>query len=450
VGVVVVDRDERDGGRLAVQGPRVLRGRLRMPGDKSVSHRALLLSALADGTSLVRGLSDGDDVACTRAAIVALGATVEELDGGVLRIGGRAGSLAEPDSVLDLGNSGTGLRLLAGVAAAQPFLTVLVGDASVQRRPMDRISGPLRLMGASVDGRDGGRLAPLVIRGGSLVGLDYTQPVASAQVKSAVLLAGLGASGETVVREPSRSRAHTEEMLGAAGADVEVDAEQCIVRLRPSVLEPHDWSVPGDPSQAAFWLAAAAALPGSEVVVDDLYLGPSRAGFLDVLARMGAELDVDEATGTVRVQGARLHGTEVTAAEIPGLVDEVPALAVAAALADGVTRFSGAGELRVKESDRLATVASELGRFGADVQAVGDELVVTGRGPQSLRAATVVSHGDHRIAMAAAVAALAATGESVIAGVDVVDTSYPGFVADLLAVSGGSGAVDASFGGPGS
>jgi 3-phosphoshikimate 1-carboxyvinyltransferase len=305
---------------------------------------------------------------------------------------------------------------------------------------MDRISIPLRLMGASVDGRDGGRYAPLVIRGGDLRGIDYDQPVASAQVKSAVLLAGLGASGETVVREPARSRAHTEEMLAQAGADIEVDADQCVVRLRPSVLDPQDWQVPGDPSQAAFWLAAAAAIPGSEVTVEGLYLGPSRAGFLDVLARMGAELDIDGTTGRVTARGTVLRGTDVRPEEIPGLVDEVPALAVAAALAEGVTRFLGAAELRVKESDRLATVASELGRLGARVEAGSDELVVSGGGPGSLRGATVQSHGDHRIAMAAAVAGLAAEGETVVEGVDVVATSYPGFAADLVSVSGATGA----------
>ena len=244
---------------------------------------------------------------------------------------------------------------------------------------------PLRLMGAFIDGRDGGRFAPLVVRGGSLHGIDYDQPVASAQVKSAVLLAGLAAADETVVREPSRSRAHTEEMLAQAGADIEVDAEQCVVRLRPSTLEPQDWIVPGDPSQAAFWLAAAAAVPGSDVTVEGLYLGPSRAGFLDVLRRMGADLEIEHATGRVTARGAALRGVDVAPAEIPGLVDEVPALAVAAALAEGVTRFLGAGELRVKESDRLATIASELGRFGAEVAAAADELVVHGGGPAPRR-----------------------------------------------------------------
>jgi 3-phosphoshikimate 1-carboxyvinyltransferase len=292
-------------------------------------------------------------------------------------------------------------------------------------------------MGASVDGRDGGRFAPLVIRGGGLRGIDHVQPVASAQVKSAVLLAGLAASGETVVREPARSRAHTEEMLLQAGADLDVDAERCVVRLRPSVLEPQDWHVPGDPSQAAFWLAVAAALPGSEVTVDDLYLGPSRAGFLDVLARMGARLEVDEAAGRVVVSGTVLRGTDIAPEEVPGLLDEVPALAVAAARAGGGPRGGGAAVLRVKVSARRATGASERGRLGARVETGPDELTVHGGGPRSLRGATVQSHGDHRIAMAAAVAGLAAEGETIVEGADAIATSYPGFAADLSSVAGG-------------
>jgi 3-phosphoshikimate 1-carboxyvinyltransferase len=294
---------------------------------------------------------------------------------------------------------------------------------------------PLRLMGAAIDGRDGGRLTPLVIRGGALVGIDYETPVASAQVKSAILLAGLTADGETVVREPSRSRAHTEEMLAACGADIEVDADQAVVRLRPSVLEPHDWDVPGDPSQAAFWICAAAGLVGSEVVVEDLYLGPARAGFLDVLLRMGADLDIDRDQGRVTVRGGPLVGTDVAPDEIPGLVDEVPALAVAAALATGTTRFAGVAELRIKESDRVATVASELGVLGASVEVGADELVV--HGGVALHGARCRSFHDHRIAMAAAVAALAADGQTIVEGMEAVPTSYPGFVDDLVRLTGG-------------
>ncbi|MDH4148679.1 MAG: 3-phosphoshikimate 1-carboxyvinyltransferase, partial [Acidimicrobiia bacterium] len=399
-----IELDEA-GQRLTVTASgRPLQGRLRMPGDKSVSHRALLLSALADGTSLIRGLSDGEDVAGTRAALEALGVVVETHpdDAATLRVAGRGGALSEAEGVLDVGNSGTGMRLLAGVLAGQPFLSVLCGDRYLHRRPMERIAVPLRLMGASIDGRDGGRLPPLVVRGGSLRGIDYELPVASAQVKSAVLLAGLAADGETVVREPAPTRVHTEEMLAACGADIETDRSAGVVRVRPSLLQPHEWRVPGDPSQAAFFVCAAAAIPGSDLTIEGVYLGPARAGFLEVLARMGADLDIDVAQGTVRVRGAELRGTDIAPEEVPGLVDEVPALAVAALLARGTTRVLGAGELRVKESDRLATTASELGRLGGDLRVDGDALVVSGGRP--LRGATVSSHGDHRIAMACAAA----------------------------------------------
>jgi 3-phosphoshikimate 1-carboxyvinyltransferase len=413
---------------LRITGPSTLRGTLRVPGDKSISHRAIMMSALADGTSTIRGLSDGADVANTLAAVRALGAAVSINDDGSVKITG--GELRESDTVLDLGNSGTGIRLLAGLVAGLPFRTELDGDASIRSRPMDRVAEPLRLMGAAVSGESGGHFAPLVITGGGLHGIDYTTPVASAQVKSAVLLAALAADGVTTVHEPSPTRQHTEQMLAARGADICVDGTT--TRLRRSALQPYDESVPGDPSQAAFWIAAAAAMPGSEVTVRDLYLGPARAGFLDVLRRMGADLEVTGGPGTahtVRVTGTVLHGTDIEPAEVPGLVDEIPALAVSAMLATGLTRVRGAGELRVKESDRLATIAEMLAAFGTPVVELEDGLDITGGTP--LRAGRVDSHGDHRIAMAAAMAAVAAPGTSQIDGFDAVATSYPSFVDDL-------------------
>jgi 3-phosphoshikimate 1-carboxyvinyltransferase len=298
---------------------------------------------------------------------------------------------------------------------------------------MDRIAVPLRQMGALVEGRDGGRFPPLAIRGGSLRGVDYALPVPSAQVKSAILLAGLSADGPTVVREPTRSRAHTEEMLAARGAGIDVDGDT--VTLRPSRLVARDERIPGDPSQAAFWLVAAAALPGSEVTVDGIYLGPARGGFLDVLERMGADLAItpdEHGAASVHARGTRLRGTDIEPGEIAGLVDEIPVLAVAAALADGVTTVRGAAELRVKESDRIATTADMLTRFGASVRQLDDGLVVTG-GAQ-LGGADVDSRGDHRIAMSAAVAAVAATGRTTIADFGAVATSYPDFLSDLQAL----------------
>ncbi len=405
---------------LRITGGRPLRGRVRVPGDKSISHRALMLGALAEGTSVVRGLSTGEDVGHTRRAVGALGAVVE----GDRVTGGRS-LLHQPGDAIDVGNSGTTIRLLAGLCAAFDWVTVLSGDESIARRPMDRVAGPLRLMGAKVECRDGGSLPPLVVRGGGLTGIDYAMPVASAQVKSAILLAALGAEGETVVREKVRTRAHTEEMLVAAGADLTLDDEGRTVHLRPGALHPFELDVPGDPSQAAFWVVAACVVPGSELVVDDVYLGPARSGFLDVLARMGADVErVGERSLRAR-WSPDLHATDVDSDEVPGLVDEIPVLAVAAALAEGTTTFAGAGELRVKETDRVATVSSELLAMGADIQPTADGLVVAGR--RSLTGASVRSHGDHRVAMAMAVAAMAADGETVIEGWEAVATSYPGF-----------------------
>lgn len=413
--------------RLTVAGPVPLQGRVRVPGDKSISHRALLLAALADGTSTITGLSAGEDVAHTRAAVAALGADVVVTGDGALAVTG--GTLRPPEGVVDVGNSGTGLRLLMGVCAGLDGTTRFDGDASIRRRPMDRVAVPLRQMGATVTGEGDTCRAPLAVAGGALHGIEYTLPVASAQVKGAVLLAGLAAAGETVVHEGLVTRAHTEEMLAAFGADIAVDAEARSVRVRPGRLMATDVTVPGDPSQAAFWLVAASIVPGSDVTVEGIYLGPARNGFLAVLERMGADLEVDDATGDVRARHAPLRGTDVAPEEIPGLVDEVPVLAVAAAHAEGPTRFLGAGELRVKESDRIATVASELGALGARVEPLPDSLVVVGGGP--LHAGEVDAHGDHRIAMAGAVAALAADGTTAIDGWEVVATSYPGFERDL-------------------
>jgi len=418
---------------VAPGGPLV--GRISVPGDKSISHRVLMLAALADGASTVRGLSDGGDVACTRRIIEALGADVVDAGDGAISISG--GRLEAVDHPLDVGNSGTGIRLLAGLLAGLPFRSVLDGDASIRRRPMDRVLDPLRLMGASLRGRDGQPLAPLEIRGGGLRGIEYRLPVASAQVKGCVLFAGLSAEGPTTVLEDRPSRAHTEELMMAFGITLDAgsDGDLRSVTVQPGRPTAFDHDVAGDPSQAAFWAVAASILPGSEVVVANVYAGPARSGFVDVLSRMGADITHDPTTGDLTVRHSGLTGTVVTADEVPGLVDEVPILAVAAACADGETTFEGVGELRVKESDRLATVESELRRMGADVRVDGDTLVVRG---SALTGAEVDSHHDHRIAMACAVAALVADGPTTIHGWDAVATSYPGFVADLDLLRGGT------------
>jgi 3-phosphoshikimate 1-carboxyvinyltransferase len=417
-----------------VAGGRPLRGRVRVPGDKSISHRALMLAAIADGTSVVRGLADGDDVARTAGAVSAMGAAI---DGE--RITGGSSCLHESATVIDVGNSGTSMRLLAGLSAGYDWLTVFAGDESLSRRPMDRVAEPLRAMGARVDGRDGGRLPPLIVRGGRLQALEYTPPVASAQVKSAILLAGLGAEGETVIHEPRPTRAHTEELLVACGADLDVSADGRTVRLRASPLAPLRLDIPGDPSQAAFWVVAACIIPGSDVVVEGVYLGAARTGFLDVLQRMGADVTRPD-EDVLRARFGPLTATDVEADEVPALIDEIPVLAVAAAVAAGVTTFRGADELRVKESDRIATITEGLRAFGVDAEPTADGLAVTGQGPSGPTEGVmgarlgvgptervIQSHGDHRVAMAMAVAALAAEGEFAIEGWDAVATSYPTF-----------------------
>jgi 3-phosphoshikimate 1-carboxyvinyltransferase len=410
-----------------------LTGRIRVPGDKSISHRGLLMAARAEGRSTLRGLSQGLDVRCTLKAVEAFGATVTETSDVVLVDGGAA-LMREPASVIDVGNSGTAIRLMAGWAASVDGLTVLAGDESVARRPMDRVVEPLRKMGARIDGRDGGRLAPLVLRGGDIHGIDYTPAVPSAQVKGAVLLAALGALGATTVREATPTRLHTEEMLRRFGADVETGPGW--VRVAPGQLQPLDLDVPGDPSQAAFWVVAACVTPGSDVTVQDVYVGPARAGFVDVLLRMGAEIEMvghdrNANTASIRARYGPLVATDVSGTEVPGLIDEIPVLAVAAAHAQGVTTFSDAAELRIKESDRVATTVESLRSLGVDATGRADGLVVEGRGGRPLHGGHVESQGDHRIAMAAAVAALAADSAVTVAGWESVATSYPGFEQDM-------------------
>ncbi|HUZ09975.1 MAG TPA: 3-phosphoshikimate 1-carboxyvinyltransferase [Acidimicrobiales bacterium] len=439
------------GDAVRIGGGRPLVGTIRTPGDKSISHRALLLAALAEGTSVIRGLSDGDDVHHTLLALEALGTAVDRPRPGVVRVEGGRGRLHPPAAPLDLGNSGTAMRLLAGVVAGLPFAAELIGDESLSSRPMDRIAEPLRAMGARVQGRGARCLPPLTVRGGGLHGIDWTPSVPSAQVKSCILLAGLSANGETVVRESVSTRSHTEEMLRQAGADLSVEpwGTGRVVRVRPSVLKPLHLDVPGDPSQAAFWVVAGCVVPGSSLVVKGVYAGAERIGFVGVLQRMGAEVtlrpDADGAADVSSRFGPSLRATVVEAAEIPSL-DEVPALVVAAAAAEGTTTFRDMAELRVKESDRLAAVVALADAFGARAEAVGDELRVHGVGPgRRLAPGRFDSRGDHRMAMAAAIAALAAGeaghggagGEgSELSGFDVVGTSYPGFLADLRALGG--------------
>ncbi len=419
-----------------------------VPGDKSISHRALILSGLAEGSSTITGLSNGDDVRNTALAMQSLGVRMDEVGAGVLIVEGGQGLLHEPDAPLFMGNSGTGMRLMAGVLASFPWWSVLYGDASLSRRPMDRVALPLSMMGAKIEGRGSSCLPPLGVRGTQLKGIDYEPPVASAQVKSAVLLAALRASGRSILRERLVTRTHTEELLSMFGADIEVhdgpDGHRVV--LNPSPLVSCEVVIPGDPSQAAFWIVAGCIVPDSEVLTSHVYSGPARLGFLDVLVRMGADIDVHvigDHLVNVRARYGGLRGIELEASEVPGVIDEIPILAVAAAVAEGRTVMHGLGELRVKESDRLSAVVSMLSALGARIEGTGQQLVV--EGGARLRGGRVDSKGDHRIAMAAAIAALATErgrGEVAIDGFDSVDTSYPGFIDDLRRVSRGRCSVE--------
>lgn len=421
---------------LALAGPRPLRGRLRLPGDKGISHRALLLAALAEGPSRITGLADGDDVHRTCLALEHLGVRVRASDGAVV-VYGAGGSLREPERALDCGNSGTTMRMVTGLVAPQPFHTVLTGDSSLVTRPMARVVEPLRRMGARVDGRDGGARAPLAVRGGPLRGTRCELDVASGQVKTALVLAGLQADGTTEVVEPNRSRDHTERLLGALGAPLEVVDDRTL-RVRRATLPAFELDVPGDPSSAAFFAVAASVTPGSAVVLEGVSINPSRIGFVEVLHRMGAAVEIrptgdrlGEPVGDLEVTAAPLTATTFSPEE--GWIDEVPALAVAAAFADGVTEIRDAGELRVKESDRIGALAQELSQLGVAVEERPDGLRIHGGQP---RAALLKSHGDHRVAMAMAVAAVACEGESTVRGWQAVAASYPGFADDLAALTG--------------
>ena len=399
-----------------------------MPGDKSISHRAALFGALAEGTTRVSNYSSAVDCESTLQCLRALGVRVERNGASVTVVGRGPEAWTAPPGDLDAGNSGTTLRLLTGALAGRPFRSVLTGDESLRRRPAERVAVPLRAMGARVATEDG--RPPLTIEGGDLRGITWEMPVASAQVKSAVLLAGLQAAGTTTVREPAPSRDHTERMLPVFGVAVERSGLSATVR-GGARLRSADIAVPGDASSAAFFVVAALVLPDSEVHLENVLLSPTRTAFVDVLKAMGGQVETHleatnpEPVGSIVATSSALHGITVDPAVVASLIDEVPALAVAACHAEGSFTLTGAAELRVKESDRIATIAEGLGRLGARIQERPDGLVIEGGAP--LRGAGVRSHGDHRIAMALAVAALAAEGPTEIEGAECVDVSFPEF-----------------------
>lgn len=424
-----------------IRRPARIRATIQVPPDKSISHRALIFNAIATGDATVERLLDSDDVRSTARCLGALGAQIDWPAGSAnARIAG-AGmhGLFESEEVLDCGNSGTTMRLLSGLLAAHPLLSILTGDGSLRRRPMARIIGPLRRMGADIHARAGDTLAPIVIRGGGLKAIEFHSPVASAQVKSAVLLAGLYAEGETQVTEPSRSRDHTERMLTAMGADVAVRNDT--VSLGPaSHLSALSLRVPGDISSAAPWLVLGACHPDAEITLLGVNTNPSRTGLLDILYEMGADIELSEERASggepvadITVRSSKLRGMTVAGSTIPRAIDELPLVAVLGCFADGPTVVRDAAELRVKESDRVEAVARSLGRLGVHVTALDDGFRVDGG--SALRGGQVDGQGDHRIGMLGAIAGSLAEGETHIENA-AVEVSYPRFFEDLQAAGG--------------
>lgn len=425
---------------LSIHRSRGLNGDIKIPGDKSISHRSIMLGALAQGTTIVSNFLASDDCLHTAQCFRQLGIAIEQ-DGTKVTVQGRGlRGLREPDTVLDVGNSGTTMRLLSGILAGQPFYSVVTGDASIRRRPMGRIAKPLRAMGASVFGRDGGQLAPLTIVGGGLRAVQYETDVASAQVKSAILLAGLFADGWTEVFEPLQSRNHTEVMLQGLGAEIEVSGRLVRVQGGPT-LRGGQWEVPGDISSAAFLLVAGLIVPNSRLRLLDVGLNPTRTGIIEVLQRMGGSISVEnervsagEPIGDLIVESSELTGCVVGGDLIPRLIDEIPVLAVAACFASGTTTIEDAAELKVKESNRIAATAAELAKLGANITELPDGLEV--RGGQRLHGTECESHGDHRMALALAIAGLAADGVTTVAHAEAVNVSFPGFAAAMANLGG--------------
>ena len=426
-------------GREIRPAKRGLTGKIRVPGDKSVSHRSVMFSAIAKGKVHVRNFLEAADCLSTAACMRALGAGVErQADGALLVTGVGLHGLKEPQGVLDAGNSGTTLRLLLGILAGQPFFSALSGDASLSRRPMGRVVEPLTRMGATIRGRGADRFLPLAVlpHEGSLRAMDYESPVASAQVKSAVLLAGLYAERETCLTEPTLSRDHTERMLSAFGARIEREGTKVTIEPADELFAPEEIRVPGDISSAAYWLVAASLIDGSDIILQDVGVNPTRTGILDVLSDMGANITIDneresggETLADIRVRTASLRGASFGGEIIPRLIDEIPILAVAALFADGDTVISGAAELRVKETDRLAAVTTELNRFASGaVEAKEDGMVI--HGGRMLSPASCRTYDDHRMAMSLAVAGAAGVGVTLDAP-SCVNISYPSFYQTL-------------------
>ncbi|MBG9790841.1 3-phosphoshikimate 1-carboxyvinyltransferase [Brevibacillus laterosporus] len=421
---------------LTIQPAKRIQGETQVPGDKSISHRAVMFGALAEGTTQISGFLQGADCLSTIDCFSRMGVSIER-EGDHVTVHGKGWfGLQEPNQKLDVGNSGTTIRLMSGILATQPFHCVVEGDESIAKRPMRRVVGPLREMGAKIDGRKNGEFTPLSIRGGDLKGITYVSPVASAQIKSAILLAGLQAAGTTIVEEPSVSRDHTERMLRAFGVEVGQAGKSVSVQGGQKLIG-REISVPGDISSAAFLIAAVMMLPESELLISNVGINPTRTGIIDVVRAMGGTIELrnerivnEEPVADIYVAYTKLHGTVIEGDLIPRLIDEIPVIAVMATQAVGETIIRDAAELKVKETDRITTVVSQLGKFGAKVQPTDDGMIITGE--CVLHGTEINSMGDHRIGMAMAIAGLASQGETIVRQAEAIDVSFPGF-ANLLA-----------------
>lgn len=412
-----------------------LNGIVQVPGDKSISHRAVMFGSIASGITTIEGFLMGEDCFSTISCFQKLGVEVKQNASNVEVIGNGLEGLVEPKEVLNVGNSGTTLRLLLGILSGAPFFTTIVGDASIAKRPMNRVTKPLRQMGAKIDGRENGNLTPLSVRGGELTGIQYHSPVASAQVKSAILLAGLFGDGMTTVIEPEKSRDHTERMLQAFGCQVEVAGLAVSVNGKQKLHGTHI-VVPGDISSAAFFLVAASIIPNSKITLKGVGINPTRTGIIDILQQMGAEMEIVEQENNIEpmaditVQTSELRGIEIGGEIIPRLIDEIPIIALAATMGKGRTIIKDAKELRVKETDRIATVVAELSKLGADIEATEDGMIINGSSA-GLIGNIVHSHGDHRIGMMLGIAGCIAEGETTIEDASSVAVSYPNFFEQL-------------------
>ncbi|WP_240501873.1 3-phosphoshikimate 1-carboxyvinyltransferase [Bacillus sp. MUM 13] len=407
-----------------------LRGSIKVPGDKSISHRSIMFGSIAEGKTTVENFLPGADCLSTISCFKALGVQISADGDSVSIIGKGLEGLIEPTEQLDVGNSGTTIRLMMGILAGIDFHVSIQGDSSIAKRPMNRVVQPLRQMGAKIDGRKDGNFTPLSLRGGQLRGIHYELPVASAQVKSSILLAGLQAEGETVIIEPEKTRDHTERMIALFGGEIEKDGHKITIKGGQKLKGTHI-SVPGDISSAAFFMAAAAITENSEVVLENVGLNPTRTGIIDVLKEMGADMTIDQAEesgepyGTITVRSSQLRGITIGGSLIPRLIDEIPIIALLAAHASGTTIIKDAAELKVKETNRIDTVAGELSKLGADILAADDGLIIKGGKP--LAGNTVSSHGDHRIGMMLAIAGLITEGEMNLTDSEAIEVSYPQF-----------------------